>query len=507
MSGDRRPWLRLALLVTLLAGGVLVVRLTPLGDHLSREGVRSAVEALRGSTWAPVVFVAAYATATALAIPGTILTLAGGALFGFGWGTLWNWLAANLGASAAFWIARALGRDAVARVTGDRLARLDRATRAHGFRGLLALRLIPLVPFNALNFGSGLTGMPWRTYAAATAVGILPGTAVYTFFADALLAGSTEASREALVRMLVAGALLLALSFLPTLLKKMGVQLPGRSAAVLLVLTPLALLAAACGDRDADEAPPSAVATPLDTLPDHDAFTAVLREVVEPPLVDYAGLVEREAQLDAYLQRLAATDPAALARASEDERLAFWINAYNACMLDLVSDHYPIERGGGILQRLRNRATDRPANSVWQIDDVFTREHCVVAGEPRSQDGIEHGIIRPMGDPRIHFVVNCAARSCPSLAAEAYRAEDLDERLDAAVRRFVADERHFRLEEGALRLNRVLEWYQDDFGGVEGLRRFLAPYLEPDDSARVADPATEVGFLDYDWTLNDVEER
>lgn len=493
-----RAWLRLALLAALLVGGVLAVRLTPLGDVLSREGVRSAVEGVRGSPWAPAIFVAAYATATALAIPGTILTLAGGALFGFAWGTVWNWLAANLGASAAFWIARGLGRDAVERLTGDRLARLDRATQAHGFRALLTLRLIPLVPFNALNFGSGLTAIPWRTYAIATGVGILPGTAVYTFFADALLAGSTEASREAFVRMIVAGVLLLVLSFLPSLLKKkMGVLL-----LLLLLLTP-----AACAEGSVEEAPPSAVATTLDTLPDHDALTAVLDGVVIPPQVDYRALVARKGALDAYLERLAATDPAALEEAGADARLAFWINAYNACMLDLVTDHYPIERGGGILNRLRNRAAGRPANSVWQIPDVFTRHHCVVAGEPRSQDEIEHEIIRPMGDPRIHFAVNCAARSCPTLAPRAYGADDLDARLDDAVRRFVDDERHFRFEDGTLRLNRVLDWYGDDFGGVEGLRAFFAPYLEGETRARVIDPATPVEFLEYDWTLNDVEAR
>ena len=114
------------------------------------------------------------------------------------------------------------------------LNRLGDVVERHGLRGLLTLRLIPLVPFNALNFGSGLMPLRWRTYALATLVGIVPGTAVYTFFADALLQGSQQASRDALVRVAVAGLLLILLSFMPALLKRLRVRLPGMGAIVLL---------------------------------------------------------------------------------------------------------------------------------------------------------------------------------------------------------------------------------------------------------------------------------
>jgi hypothetical protein len=70
---------------------------------------------------------------------------------------------------------------------------------------------------------------------------------------------------------------------------------------------------------------------------------------------------------------------------------------------------------------------------VWQIPDVFSRKHCRIAGAERSQGEIEHEIIRPMGDPRIHFAVNCAARSCPPIWPEAYTGEELDAQLDRAV--------------------------------------------------------------------------
>jgi len=156
-----------------------------------------------------------------------VLTLLGGAVFGFWWGALLNSLGANLGASAAFWLARRLGREGLRAWLGDRLASVDRLTEHAGFAWLLRLRLIPVVPFNLLNFASGLTALPWTTYAGATALGIVPGTLVYTYFADALLQGSRDATRAAFLRVAVAGVLLVLLSFAPALARRLG-ALPER---------------------------------------------------------------------------------------------------------------------------------------------------------------------------------------------------------------------------------------------------------------------------------------
>jgi len=228
----RRGLLKVLALISLFGAGIALVRFTPLGGLLSREGVVRGVEYLRGSAAAPLVFVPAYAAAVALAIPGTIPTLVGGAVFGLWWGTLFNWMGAAIGANLAYLLARFLGREGVTQLLGGRaekwpaMERLDRAVRSHGFRGMLTLRLIPIVPFNALNFGGGLVGMRWPGYALATGLGILPGTFVYTMFADALLEGSTQASRDAFLRMAAAGALLVFLSFLPAILKRLRIRLP-----------------------------------------------------------------------------------------------------------------------------------------------------------------------------------------------------------------------------------------------------------------------------------------
>jgi hypothetical protein len=240
-------------------------------------------------------------------------------------------------------------------------------------------------------------------------------------------------------------------------------------------------------------------------LPDHAAFTAVLARHVRGPLVDYAALREHRGALDSYLETLGREDVAVLEAASRDKQLAFWINAYNACALRLVIDHYPI-RGAGFPASLVRSLQGVPANSIRQIADPWTREFCEVAGKARALDEIEHEILRPMGEARIHFAVNCASRSCPVLAPEAYTGARLGEQLDAAVRRFMAAPEHYRLEAGdrpVLRLNKVLDWYREDFGGTEGVVQFFVKYARADDAAILASGLVRVEYVDYDWTLND----
>lgn len=243
-------------------------------------------------------------------------------------------------------------------------------------------------------------------------------------------------------------------------------------------------------------------------LPDPAPLTEVLARFVDPPRVDYAALAAEREGLDTVLEAMGAVDPAFLAMQPEADQIAFWINAYNACMLKQVIDHYPLDRGsGGFLTRMRNRIAGYPANSVWSIPDVFGEAHCRIAGAERSQDEIEHEILRPtFREPRIHFAVNCAARSCPILWPEAYEGPRLETQLDRAVRALMADPEHFRIEPGppaVLRLNRVLDWYADDFGGAEGLKRFFRDYVDPPGRALLDRADTTVGYFEYDWTLND----
>jgi hypothetical protein len=240
-------------------------------------------------------------------------------------------------------------------------------------------------------------------------------------------------------------------------------------------------------------------------LPDHSTLSEVLGTYLQHDLVDYAALQLGREGLDAYLEELAGTDAEVLGAAPRDAGLAFWINAYNACALRLVIDHYPIQKASFPTSLVRS-LQGVPANSIRQIADTWSREFCDVAGKARALDEIEHEIIRPMGEPRIHFAVNCASRSCPVLGPRAYTAEGLDDQLDAAVRRFLASERNYVLQrEGdpTLALNKVLDWYRDDFGGIEGVMEFLLHYVTPRDAEYIRARSPDVEFLEYDWTLND----
>jgi hypothetical protein len=231
------------------------------------------------------------------------------------------------------------------------------------------------------------------------------------------------------------------------------------------------------------------------TVPDHAAFDRVLAAHVRDGLVDYRGLVRNRVDLDLYLEQLARTSQTDLERASRQDRLAFWINAHNACALQLVLEHYPLRQGDG-----------PEGNSVRQIPDAWTRRFCLVAHRERSLDGIVHGTIRPLGEPRAHFAVACPSRSCPPLAGEAYRGDRLETQLDAAVARFLTDSSRYVLTDGApptLQVNKILDWYKEDFGGTAGVVAFLRRFAPPRE-ARLLEPGrVRVEYFEYDWTLND----
>lgn len=222
LSLTTRRVLKLGALLGLLVGTWFLWR-SPAVQHLAAQNQLATLRDRLGAPWwSPVAFVVAYAALTALDFSGLVLTLAGGVVFGFERGVLLNTIGANLGASAAYALARMLGRDAVAALVGARFARMQRFVESGGFLWLLRLRLIPIVPFNLLNLAAGLAGMPWRTFATATALGIVPGTVIYTYFAAAIVTGSGEAPRAALTRLLIAGGLLLLVTFAPALARRLG---------------------------------------------------------------------------------------------------------------------------------------------------------------------------------------------------------------------------------------------------------------------------------------------
>lgn len=173
---SRRLWLGLMLMA--LMGWALLNR-----DHLDVEALAAWVAA---AGWAgPLLFIGLYAIATVLFLPGSLITLAGGALFGPFWGSLWNLTGATLGAGLAFLVARYLAGDWVEQRVGGRLKRLRDGVRDEGWRFVALVRLVPLFPFNLLNYALGLTGIPLLVYLLATWMFMLPGAIAYTWLGHA----------------------------------------------------------------------------------------------------------------------------------------------------------------------------------------------------------------------------------------------------------------------------------------------------------------------------------
>lgn len=233
----------------------------------------------------------------------------------------------------------------------------------------------------------------------------------------------------------------------------------------------------------------------------HALLTAVLADQVKDGQVNYAAL-KSDSRLPRYLAQLAATDPAALA--SDPERLALWLNAYNAYTLKLIIDREParsiteIGTGGLALGTLLK-------TTAWDI------RFAEVGGKKYTLNEIEHEVIRAQfKDARAHFALNCASGSCPILRTEAYEAGQLDAQLDEQGRLFLRDStrNRFDLPTKTAHLSSIFKWYGKDFG-VDDRQALLAAakFAAPDIRQAIeADPAAwTVKFLAYDWSLNDLK--
>lgn len=185
-----RPWLRPLLLVALLLAMLVAGRILGLGERL--EDVRAWILGL--GPWGPLVFIAVYAVAVVAAVPGSVLTIAAGAMFGSVLGLAVVSVASTLGAAMAFAVARWLARDAVARwlANNEKFAKLDRMTDRHGAVMVAITRLVPIFPFTLLNYGFGLTRVRFRTYVLWSWLCMLPGTVLYVVGADAVTRGLAE---------------------------------------------------------------------------------------------------------------------------------------------------------------------------------------------------------------------------------------------------------------------------------------------------------------------------
>jgi hypothetical protein len=221
----------------------------------------------------------------------------------------------------------------------------------------------------------------------------------------------------------------------------------------------------------------TSMTTPNATTPDHGLWEAVLqRYVSETGEVDYKKLTSNERALNAYLEELASHPP--MDSWSRDEKLAYWINAYNAFTVKLIVDNYPVKS-------IRDLHDGNPWDVKW----------IELGKQTYSLNQIEHDIIRPRYDePRIHFAVNCAAQSCPPLLNHAWTAGNLEQYLEQQTRAFINNEQYNKINAKSLKLSQIFNWYGEDF---DPLKSFVKQYTDV-----AVTPNAKVEFRDYNWALN-----
>jgi len=183
VNNRKKAIIKALILLAFIIGAILLVRFTPLKHYLSADVLGRYLN--RVGMWAPLLFILIYAAGICLFVPGTLLTGVGAAIFGAYWGFVVVWTGAMLGASAAFFIGRTLGREFAASLIGDRLKKYDDAIERNGFATVLYLRLV-YFPFTAMNFGMGLTRVRFWDYFTGTGLGIIVGTFIFTFFIGTL---------------------------------------------------------------------------------------------------------------------------------------------------------------------------------------------------------------------------------------------------------------------------------------------------------------------------------
>jgi hypothetical protein len=252
-----------------------------------------------------------------------------------------------------------------------------------------------------------------------------------------------------------------------------------------------------------------AAARPAHAVPPrYDDYRAVLMAFVDANgLVDYAGLRAQRGDLDDFVLYLGQLDPATYGAWPEPDRIAFWINAYNALTLRAIIDHYPIDPA--------QPNGSYPKNSIRQIPGVWDQARVNVMGESITLQYIETKHLgRDFHEPRVHMALVCAAMSCPRLRNEPYEGAKLEAQLADQTRAFISDPRHFRIDRarGTVRASEIFRWYAEDFAPAgtpkdraalerSALITAAAPYLSDADRAFLKDARIE--YAPYDWTLNE----
>ncbi|MEO0327196.1 MAG: DUF547 domain-containing protein [Pseudomonadota bacterium] len=207
-------------------------------------------------------------------------------------------------------------------------------------------------------------------------------------------------------------------------------------------------------------------------------------------LVKYGAVsaADRES-LKTYLSALQSID---ITRYNRREQYAFWLNLYNASIVNVVLENYPSKS----ILNIKSHLLDLKG----PFDDAIVS----VNGKTLTPDDIESGIVRPIwNDPRLHYGFNCAAISCPNLGTEAFNGSSINGQLDQAATSFINDPRGVKIKNGKVTVSKIFFWYSEDFGGsdkaiLDHIRAFASPEL-----AEKLAGKSRISKYEYDWALNE----
>lgn len=224
------------------------------------------------------------------------------------------------------------------------------------------------------------------------------------------------------------------------------------------------------------------------TAPGHEKWSALLQKYVGTSgKVNYKAMKADKAKLDEYLAILSKQKPAK--NWSRNETLAFWVNAYNAFTVKLILDNYP----------LKSIKDLNPGVSLIFINTIWDKKFFSIGGVKMSLNNIEHGILRKMSEPRIHFALVCASISCPKLLNTAYEVAVLDNQLHNAATTFLADNSKNQVNANRPKLSKIFDWFAGDF---KVNRKSTIDFINQFTNTKI-DKNADIGYLDYNWNLNE----
>lgn len=208
---------------------------------------------------------------------------------------------------------------------------------------------------------------------------------------------------------------------------------------------------------------------------DYNSFLA--KYVSEKGNVNYDKIKVNKAELDAIINKFEQVQPTE--RWTKNEKLAYYINAYNVYTVKVIIDNYPTKSIKNI-------------NNVWDKKLIPSGKAKISLGD------VEHKILRKMSEPRIHFAINCASFSCPNLLNEAYLPETLDKQLETVTKSFINDKTKNSINQKEVKISEIFNWFAGDFkiknaSVIDFLNKYAV--VEIDKNAKVK-------FLDYNWALN-----